>query len=80
MQMDELVGTYGIRRIWREGGTLIFQREKREPTELIAIAPDLFALANSSSVRLQFRRANGRVVAFDQVTKDGVIGTSERSR
>lgn len=77
--LDAYVGTYGIRRIWREGTTLKFQREQRPPTELIALGADLFGLANTAAVRLKFRRENGRVIGFDQVTKMGTIGTAERT-
>lgn len=77
--LDAYVGTYGVRRIWREGTTLKFQREQRPATELIAMGPDLFGLVSTASVRLQFRRVNGRVVGFDQVIKSGVVGTVERS-
>jgi hypothetical protein len=77
--LDAYVGTYGVRRVWREGTTLKFQREQRPPTELVALGPDLFGLANTAAVRLKFRREGGRVVGFDQVTKEGVIGTVERT-
>ncbi|MEQ1865494.1 MAG: S41 family peptidase [Micropepsaceae bacterium] len=78
-ELDAYVGTYGVRRIWREGATLKFQREQRPVTDLIPMGPDLFGLASTASVRLQFRRANGRVVGFDQVTKSGIVGTVERT-
>ncbi len=77
--LDAYVGTYGIRRIWREGTTLMFQREQREPTMLTPMGPDLFALGNTTQIRVQFRRNGGRVVGFDQITKDGVLGSSERT-
>ena len=77
--LDAYVGTYGVRRIWREGTRLKFQREQRPPSDLIAMGEDLFGLANAASVRLRFRRENGRVVAFDQVTKAGIVGTVERT-
>jgi hypothetical protein len=77
--LDAYVGTYGIRRIWREGATLMFQREQRDPTVMIPMGNDLFGLANSPLVRVQFRRNGGRVVGFDQVTKDGVVGSSDRT-
>jgi hypothetical protein len=77
--LDAYVGTYGIRRIWREGTTLMFQREKREPTQMIPMGNDLFGLSNGSPVRIQFRRTAGRVTGFDQITKDGVVGTAERT-
>lgn len=77
--LDAYVGTYGVRRIWREGTTLKFQREQRPPTELIAMGGDLFGLASTATVRIRFRRENGRVVGFDQVTKAGVAGTVERT-
>ena len=77
--LDAYVGTYGIRRVWREGATLKFQREQRPPTELIPMGPDLFGLASTASVRLKFRRENGRAVSFDQVTKGGVVATVERT-
>lgn len=77
--LDAYVGTYGIRRVWREGATLMFQREKREPAILTPLDNDLFSLSNSPAIRLQFRRAGGRVVGFDQVTTDGVIGSIDRT-
>ncbi|MBP6013624.1 MAG: S41 family peptidase [Alphaproteobacteria bacterium] len=77
--LDAYVGTYGVRRIWREGTTLKFQREQRPPTELTAMGPDLFGLANTGSVRLKFRRENGRVTGFEQVSKLGVVGVVERT-
>lgn len=77
--LDAYVGTYGVRRIWREGTRLKFQREQRPPSDLIAMGEDLFGLANAASVRLRFRRENGRVVGFDQVTKAGIVGTVERT-
>jgi hypothetical protein len=77
--LDAYVGTYGIRRVWREGPRLMFQREKREPTALVSMGPDMFGFENSSAVRLKFRRANGRVVGFDQVSRDGVVGSAERT-
>lgn len=77
--LDAYVGTYGIRRIWREGTTLMFQREQRDPTVMIPMGNDLFGLANSPNVRVQFRRSNGRVIGFDQITKDGILGSSDRT-
>jgi hypothetical protein len=77
--LDAYVGTYGIRRVWREGTTLMFQREQREPTVMTPMGNDLFGLGNSSFVRVQFRRNGGRVVGFDQVTKDGIVSSSERT-
>lgn len=77
--LDAYVGTYGIRRVWRDGATLMFQREQREPATMIPMGNDLFGLSHSPTVRLQFRRNGGRVTGFDQVTKDGVVGTSERT-
>jgi hypothetical protein len=77
--MDAYAGTYGIRRVWREGAKLMFQREGREPAVLLPMGEDVFGLSNSTAVRLKFRRSNGRVVGFDQVTKDGAIGSAERT-
>lgn len=77
--LDAFVGTYGIRRIWREGATLMFQREQREATVMIPMGNDLFGLANSPNVRIQFRRNGGRIVGFDQIGKDGILGSIERT-
>jgi hypothetical protein len=77
--LDAFVGTYGVRRVWRDGATLWYQRESREPQELIPMGGDLFALSGTTAIRLRFRRAGGRVVAVDQVTKDGVLGTIART-
>lgn len=77
--LDAYVGTYGIRRIWREGATLMFQRQQRDPVTLIPMGDDLFAMSNTPDVRVQFRRVAGRVVGFDQITRGGVASSSERS-
>lgn len=78
-ELDAYVGVYGIRKVFRDGQTLMFQREQREPTALIPMGGDLFGFANSQQVRLQFKRVGGRVVGFDQVTKDGVVNSAERT-
>jgi hypothetical protein len=77
--LDAYVGVYGVRRIWREGTTLKFQREQRPATDLVAMGPDLFGLASTGDVRLKFRREKDRVVSFDQITKGGVVGTVDRT-
>jgi hypothetical protein len=73
------VGKYGVRTIRLEKDTLSYQREGRDPTTLIPMAPDLFAFANTADVRVRFRRSEGKVVGFDQITSDGQALPSDRS-
>jgi hypothetical protein len=72
-------GKYGIRTIHLEKDVLVYQREGQDPTTLIPLAPDLFAFEDTAEVRVRFRRADGRVVGFDQVTADGQVIPSERT-
>ena len=70
-EMQAYVGTYGIRKVWLEGGVLRYQREELPPATLTPMGDDVFALSNTDQVRIKFRRKDGRVVGFDQVFDDG---------
>ena len=78
-ELDAYVGVYGERKIWREGATLKFQRANRPVTELVPMGQDQFGFVNPSPVRLKFRRKDGQVIGFDQVTKDGIVASSDRT-
>lgn len=77
--LDAYAGVYGERKIWREGTTLKFQRANRPVTDLVPMGQDLFGFANLPPVRLKFRRKDGRVIGFDQVTKNGVVASIDRT-
>ncbi|MGZ4809519.1 MAG: S41 family peptidase [Thermoanaerobaculia bacterium] len=78
--LSAYAGRYGIRSIRVENGALVFQRDGRDPIPLVPMAPDLFAFTNTDEIRLRFRRgADGNVVGFEQVTRDGQVVPSERS-
>ena len=72
-------GQYGVRKIWLADGGLAYQREGRDATTLTPLGADLFALGNSADQRLQFRRADGRVVGFDIITADGQRVPADRN-
>ncbi len=72
-------GQYGVRKVWLADDGLAYQREGRDATTLTPLGPDLFALGNSSDQRVQFRRADGRVIGFDILTADGQRVPAERN-
>jgi hypothetical protein len=43
------------------------------------MAPDLFAFANTTQVRVRFRRSGDKVIGFDQITEDDQVIPSERT-
>jgi hypothetical protein len=78
-ELRAYAGSYGIRTIRLTGDTLVFQRQGGEPTTLIPMAPDLFAFANTTQVRVRFRRSGDKVIGFDQITEDDQVIPSERT-
>ncbi|HKQ97500.1 MAG TPA: S41 family peptidase, partial [Candidatus Polarisedimenticolia bacterium] len=72
-------GRYGIRSVRVEGEGLVYQRDGREPSRLVPMAPDLFAFPDTDDVRVRFRRAGDKVVGFDQITSDHQTLPSERT-
>lgn len=78
-QLQQYVGQYGIRKIRFERSVLVFQREDREPTVLLPLAPDLFQFSNSPAMRLRFRRRDGRVSGFEMFTRDGDVIPVDRT-
>lgn len=77
--MQAYVGVYGIRKVWIEGGALRFQREGRPQLTLVPMGNDLFGFAETPQIRVQFRRKDGKVVGFDQLTDDGRMIPAERT-
>lgn len=72
-------GQYGTRKVWVDGGKLMYQRQDRDPTELKPMAADLFGFANSDEVRARFRREGGEVTGFDLLTADGQVIPNPRT-
>jgi len=72
-------GSYGVRTIAVDKGSLVFQRENNPPTTLTPIASDLFAFANTEHVRLRFRRSADTIVGFDLISDDGQVIPIDRS-
>lgn len=78
-QLRSYAGTYGVRKIWVERGTLTFQREEREPTVLRPLGPDLFEFANNPQIRLRFQRQEGRITGFEMFGQQGDPITVKRT-
>lgn len=77
--LQAYAGRYGIRTIRVESDALVFQRDGRDPLVLTPLEPDLFAFPNTPDIRVRFRRTDGKVTGFDQVTVDGQVVPSDRS-
>jgi hypothetical protein len=78
-QLASYAGTYGVRKIWVEHGTLNFRREQMEPTVLRPLAPDLFEFANNPQIRLRFHRQEGRITGFEMFGQQGDPVTVKRT-
>ncbi len=69
--LGEYAGDYDARKIWLEDGVLKYQREGRDATELKPLAADLFTLASDDSLRILFRRVDGKIVGFTMFASGG---------
>jgi hypothetical protein len=75
------VGTYGERRVWLEGATLMWQREGRPRSKLLPFAKDVYALETDPSVRVRFLGSpKGRSRAVEMVYDNGETLRLERTR
>jgi hypothetical protein len=72
-------GQYGQRRIWVSDGSLMYQREGRDPVRLTPLADHLFQLGADESLRVRFVEQGGAIAALEIVTEEGVADTSPRS-
>jgi hypothetical protein len=74
------VGTYGQRRVFLEGNTLLYQRENRPEFRLVALGDHWFALQGLDYFRIRFEaEADGRMGKLVGVYDDGSESVSERT-
>ena len=66
-----LVGLYGERRVWSEGGSLLYSWGGRGQTELIPLEKTLFGLSGIEDFRFLVERIDGDVVGLRRVYRDG---------
>lgn len=70
--LGEYSGSYGPRRIFEEGGELVYQREGGPKMPLTPMARDLFRVADLESFRLRLDRdAAGKIVGLTGLYDDG---------
>jgi hypothetical protein len=78
--LQRYVGTYGERRVFREGNTLIYQRENRPEYRLSPLGDHWFALQGLDYFRIRFEaEADGRMGKLVGVYDDGSESVSERT-
>ena len=75
-ELKQFEGDYGPRHIKREGETLIYQRDDRDPFPMIAMGKDRFMFEDLDFFRIQFERnEQGKVVRlvgmYDNGRNDG---------
>lgn len=64
--LEDYVGTFGIRSTRMDNGQLVYQREGNPPITLIALGDDRFAFPGDNMARLVFDRdRRGRVISMD---------------
>ncbi len=80
-QLDDFVGSYGVRQVRREGDHLVYQRGENPPMTMIPMGEDNFRLAEIEFFRMRFERDDrGRVVRLAGMYGDGHTDVSERDR
>jgi hypothetical protein len=78
--LNAYAGTYGARRVWVEGGRVMYQRESMPARALVPMASDLFSLDGVPYFRVRFERdASGKVVRLIGLYDDGRAEPMERS-
>ena len=71
-QMEEYIGQYGPRRVFREEGILFYQRENRSRHRLEPIGTDLFRVGDLDYFRLSFGRDDdGNIEKVIGLYRDG---------
>ncbi len=79
--LDEFVGQYGPRSIRREGDTLIYQREGRDPTPLKPLSADTFQAEGIAWFRVRFERdSQGEVERIVGLYQNGHVDGNPRVR
>ena len=79
-ELDQYVGDYGPRMIRREGDTLFYQRQERDPMVMIPMGADTFRFAELDWFRIRFERdANGHVTRLVGLYAGGRMDANERS-
>jgi len=74
------VGQYGPRRVWLEGERLMYQRDDRDPTELLPIMPGTFRFADSEDYLIDFLGyETGRAEALALRVEGGMTAPAPRS-
>jgi hypothetical protein len=79
--LREYEGSYGPRRIFMEGGGLLYQREGRPKLPITPMGPDLFRVGDLDYFRMRFDRdASGRIVTLVGCYSDGREEPSPRDK
>ncbi len=79
-ELSAFVGQYGPRRIWLEEERLMYQRDDRDPTQLLPMMPGTFRFADSEAYLIDFLGyETGRVEALALRVEAGITAPSPRS-
>jgi hypothetical protein len=71
-ELQRYAADFGVRDVWVEEGSLVYQREGADPMTLIALGDDRFAFPDDANYRLIFRfDRRGEVIAMDMQLADG---------
>jgi len=79
--LKQYVGTFGPRKFFMEGSSLMYQREGRPKMALVPMSKDFFGLEGVSSFRVRFTRgASGAVDGIVAMYDDGHQETNPKSK
>jgi len=74
-------GDFGPRDIWVEGGELVYQREGRDPVQLIALGEHRFKFVDDDDYRIVFQMdRRGQAEGLELQLLDGRVAVSPRVR
>lgn len=80
-ELARYAGDFGPRDIWVEAGGLMYQREGRDPAQLIALGDHRFKFADEDDYRLVFQMdRRGEVEALELRVVDGEVVVNPRVR
>jgi hypothetical protein len=80
-QLADFVGSFGVRKVRREGDRLIYQRGENPPLTMIPMGNDTFWFAENGNFRLRFERDDrDRVVRLVGMYGDGRTDTNDRGQ
>lgn len=76
--LKSYAGKYGIRSLFYENNTLMYQKEGNSKTKLIAINPTTFVFEDNTDLKIEMIIENNKVTGFKRIFSNGDIRVEKR--